>query len=128
MGNTVQNLITNNDLFKEYDWYQKTFPELVQSSCDDFFAQNFDINFIGLSQNINYLLNNESCFVTKVRINPLYNTFFRLTEKAVSLILDRTLGQSKNGRFNLNKMTELEAKIITSFNGFLYDSLKEKKR
>ncbi len=127
MGNTVQNLITNNDLFKEYDWYQKTFPELVQSSCDDFFAQNFDINFIGLSQNINYLLNNESCFVTKVRINPLYNTFFRLTEKAVSLILDRTLGQYKGGgRFNLNKMTELEAKIITSFNGFLYDSLKEK--
>lgn len=125
MGNTVQNLISTNDLFKEYDWYQKTFPELVKSSCDEFFAGNFEINFFGLSQNVNYLLGSESCFVTKVRINPEYDMFFRLTDRAVSIILNKILGQSKS-KFNLNKMTELEAKIITSFNGFMFDFLKDK--
>ena len=50
--------------------------------------------------------------------------FFRLTDKAISIILNTVLGQSKN-KFNINKMSELEAKIITSFNSSLYDALKD---
>lgn len=124
MENEIQNSISTNELYKEYDWYQNTFPELVKGACDDFFANNFDIEFVGLSKNINCLLDNEACFVTKIRINKDYDVYFRMTEKAISIILNTVLGQSKN-RFNINKISELEAKIITSFNSAMFDSIKE---
>ncbi len=124
MDEKVQNSISTKELCREYDWYENTFPSLVQDSCDDFFAENFDIKFIGLSKNINCLTDNEACFVTKIRISKDYDMFFRLTDKAISIILNTVLGQSKN-KFNINKMSELEAKIITSFNSSLYDALKD---
>lgn len=124
MENEIQNSISTDELYKEYDWYQNTFPELVKSACDDFFANNFDIEFVGLSKNINCLLDNEACFVTKIRINKDYDVYFRMTEKAISIILNTVLGQSKN-RFNINKISELEAKIITSFNSAMFDSIKD---
>lgn len=125
MDEKVQNSISTKELCREYDWYENTFPSLVQDSCDDFFSENFDIKFIGLSKNINCLTDNEACFVTKIRISKDYDMFFRLTDKAISIILNTVLGQSKN-KFNINKMSELEAKIITSFNSTLYDALKDK--
>lgn len=124
MENEIQNSISTNELYKEYDWYQNTFPKLVKDACDDFFANNFDIEFVGLSKNINCLLDNEACFVTKIRINKDYDVYFRMTEKAISIILNTVLGQSKN-KFNINKISELEAKIITSFNSTMFDAIKE---
>lgn len=125
MEDKLQNSISTDELYKEYNWYQNTFPELVQNSCDDFFEKNFDIKFIGLSKNINCLLNNESCFVTKVKIDEDYDMFFRLTDRAIDIILSKALGASKT-KFNINKISELEAKIITTFNSSMFDSLKEK--
>ncbi len=125
MDSKIQNSISTEELYKEYNWYQNTFPEIIQNTFDEFFEKNFTINFIGLSKNINCLLNNESCFVTKVKINENYDMFFRLTDRAVDIILSKALGQAKT-KFNINKISELEAKIITSFNGFMYDALKDK--
>lgn len=125
MEDKLQNSISTDELYREYNWYQNTFPELVQNSCDEFFEKNFDIKFIGLSKNINCLLNNESCFVTKVKIDEDYDMFFRLTDRAIDIILSKALGPSKT-KFNINKISELEAKIITTFNGFMFDILKEK--
>ena len=124
MENEIQNSISTNELYKEYDWYQNTFPKLVKDACDDFFASNFDIEFVGLSKNINCLLDNEACFVTKIRINKDYDVYFRMTEKAISIILNTVLGQSKN-KFNINKISELEAKIITSINSTMFDAIKD---
>ncbi len=125
MEDKIQNSISTDELYKEYDWYQRVFPEIVQSTCDDFFADNFETQFIGLSKNINCLMDSDSCFVTKIRINQDYDMFFRTTEKAIAIILNTTLGQSKS-KFNINKISELEAKIITSFNSYLFDALKDK--
>lgn len=125
MDNKIENPISTEELYKEYNWYQNTFPEVIQNACDEFFEKNFTINLIGLSKNINCLLNNESCFVTKVKINENYDMFFRLTDRAIDIILSKALGQAKT-KFNINKISELEAKIITSFNGFMYDALKNK--
>ena len=125
MDSKIENSISTEELYKEYNWYQNTFPEIVQNTFDEFFEKNFTINLIGLSKNINCLLNNESCFVTKVKINENYDMFFRLTDRAVDIILSKALGQAKT-KFNINKISELEAKIITSFNGFMYDALKDK--
>ncbi|MBR1425262.1 FliM/FliN family flagellar motor switch protein [bacterium] len=125
MAEKFDNSISTAELCKEYQWYKDNFSDIVQSSCDDFFGENFNLNLIALSQNINYLLKKEPCFVTKVKINDEYEVFFRLTDRAIKIILDKSLGESKN-KFNLNKISELEAKIITAFNSFLFKSLKAK--
>lgn len=123
--NNIQDSISTKELYREYNWYQNAFSSVLQEASDNFFTQNFKIEFIGLSKNINCLLNNEACFVTKIKIDAEYDIFFRLTEKAIDIILEKILGKSKN-KFGINKISELEAKIITSFNGFIYDALKPK--
>lgn len=124
-SNNIQDSISTKELYREYNWYQNAFSTVLQEASDDFFTQNFKIEFIGLSKNINCLLNNEACFVTKIKIDNNYDMFFRLTEKAIDIILEKILGKSKN-KFGINKISELEAKIITAFNGFIYDVLKPK--
>ncbi len=121
----IQDSISTKDLFREYSWYKETFSSLIQDASDDFFTKNFRLEFVGLSKNINCLLNKEACFVTKIKIDDEYDMFFRLTEKTIDIILEKVLGKAKN-RFNINKISELEAKIITAFNSFMYDALKPK--
>ncbi|MDE6138951.1 MAG: hypothetical protein K2F57_05730, partial [Candidatus Gastranaerophilales bacterium] len=123
MEDKLQNSISTNQLFKEYNWYQNVFPAIIQESYDEFFNPNFKLELIGISKNINCLIDNESCFVTKIRINEEYDMFFRLTDKAIAIILNKVLGESKN-KFNINKISELEAKVITSFNDFMFEHLK----
>ena len=123
--NNIQDSISTNELFREYNWYQNAFSSVLQEASDNFFTENFRIEFVGLSKNINCLLNNEACFVTKIKIDDEHDMFFRLTEKTIDIILEKVLGKSKN-KFNINKISELEAKIITAFNGFIFDALKPK--
>ncbi len=56
MEDKLQNSISTNELYKEYNWYQNTFPQIVQNSYDEFFEKNFIVKFIGLSKNLNCLL------------------------------------------------------------------------
>jgi flagellar motor switch protein FliM len=123
MEEKLQNSISTKQLYKEYDWYQNTFPLPIQEACDDFLDNKFKLGFIGLSKNINCLLENEPCFVTKIKLDNEHDVFFRLTDKAVNVILNNTLGQSKN-KFNINKISQLEARIITSFNDFIFEKIK----
>jgi len=123
MEDKVQNSIATAQLCKEYNWYQNTVPALIQRACDEFFEEKFNVMLFGISQNINCLTDNESCFVTKVRINQEYDMFFRMNDKAIDLILSQVLGQSKN-KFNINKISDLEAKVITSFNDYMFETLK----
>lgn len=123
--NNIQDSISTKELLREYSWFESTFSSLLQEASDNFFAENFKIDFIGLSKNINCILNKEPCFVTKIKISNEYDAFFRLTEKTIDIILNKVLGKSKN-KFNINKISELEAKIITTFNDFIFETLKSK--
>ena len=120
---STQNIINNNDykeLYAQYNWFSNAYPSLIQQASDDFFLPGFQYVLIGISKNINTLMDKDSYFVTKVRIDKMHDMFFRSSEAAIALILERTLGKA-NGKFNLNKLTDLEAKIITSFNDYMYN-------
>jgi hypothetical protein len=123
MEEKLQNSISTKQLYREFDWFQKTFPAPVQGACDEFFNDNLQLEFVGLSKNINCLLNNEPCFVTKIKLDKEHDIFFRLTDKAINILLTQSLGQSKN-KFNINKISNLEARIITSFNDFVFENIK----
>ena len=120
MSTQTLNSIASKELYLEYDWYKNTFPPAVQQSADEFFQPGFKFVMIGISKNINALMDKDSYFVTKIRIDKQYDMFFRSSENAVSLILDRVLGKP-NRSFNFNRMTDLEAKIITAFNDYMFN-------
>lgn len=122
---STQSVLKSNDygeLYKEYSWFSNTYPAVIQQACDEFFFEGFQFILLGISKNINTLMDKDSYFVTKVRIDKMHDMFFRLSESTISIILDKILGRP-NGKFNLNKLTDLEAKIITSFNDYVYNSI-----
>ena len=122
MVNQNINSIDYRELYAQYNWFANNYPQIVQASSDEFFLDGLQFILIGISKNINTLMDKEPYFVTKVRIDKLHDMFFRSSEKAVGIILDRALGKP-NSRFNLNKLTDLEAKIITSFNDYMFNSM-----
>ena len=110
----------NKELYTQYDWFSKAYTPLVQNAGDEFFLPGLQFILLGVSKNINPLMDKDSYFVTKIMIDKNHDIFFRSSEKTISTILDRALGKP-NSRFNLNKLTDLEAKIITSFNDYMYN-------
>lgn len=122
MVNQNINSTDYKELYAQYNWFADNYPAVVQQSSDEFFLEGLQFILIGISKNINTLMDKEAYFVTKVMIDKLHDMFFRTSEKAVGIILDRALGKP-NSRFNLNRLTDLEAKIITSFNDYMFNSL-----
>lgn len=117
------NIPDYKELYAQYNWFSKEYPTIMQKACDEFFLPGFQFVLLGVSKNINPLMDkNASYFVTKVMIDKLHDMFFRISDKAVSLILDRALGRSET-KFNLNKLTDLEAKVVTAFNDYLYNAI-----
>lgn len=123
MSTQTLNLIDSKELYSQYSWYREKFPPVIQQACDEFFLPGFKFDMIGISKNINALVGKEFYFVTKIRIDKNYDMFFRTSDAAISVILDRVLGKS-NKSFNLNKITDLEAKIITAFNDYMFGMTK----
>ena len=96
MVNQVINSIDYKELYTQYNWFANNYPQVVQASSDEFFLKGLQFILIGISKNINTLMDKEAYFVTKVRIDKLHDMFFRTSEKAVGIILDRALGQASN--------------------------------
>ena len=119
----ADNLISTGELLRQFDWYEKEFPSIVEQAWDEFFDPNFKLKLIGISKNINSIISKEACFVTKIRLDEEYDMFFRLSDVAIDVILTKVLGESKR-KFNINKISELEAKVITSFNDYIFEKLK----
>lgn len=111
----------NDELYNQYDWYHRLFLSTVKRCGDEFFTELFDFQLASVSKNINILFQGDDYFVTKIRIDKEYDAFFRCSESAVKIILDEVLG--KNKKFDIANITELEAKIISSFNDYLYENL-----
>ena len=118
----MENLNSGAGLYAQYNWYKNTFPAVVQQAADEFFLPGFKFGLLGISKNVNPLQEKDSYFVTKVCIDKLHEMFFRSSQQAIAIILDRVLGKATK-RFDLNRISDLEVKIITAFNDFLFTSL-----
>jgi len=115
----VQN--TNyEDLYIKYDWLEKSFAPLVQRAYNEFFLEGFRLELLGIGRNVNAMTGKEPYFVTKIRIDKEHDMFFRVSERAVDIILNRALGKAGR-KFALSKMTDLESRVITTFNGYVYE-------
>ena len=111
-----------SELYSQFEWFKNTFEAPVQQACDEFFDSGFEFKMVGLSENMNVLTQNESFFVTKVSLDPKNDVFIRISQNAIMVILDKILGKT-NKKFELSNISDLEAKIITTFNEFLYEKV-----
>lgn len=125
MENTIDNSIKtsfSSELYRQFGWFDDTFVPPVQEASDEFFDKGFEFKLVSISENMNVLTKSESFFVTKVQVGPRNDIFIRISQSAISVILDKILGKT-NKRFDLSSISDLEAKIITSFNDYLYEKI-----
>ena len=111
-----------DELYKQFAWFDSVFTPVVENCSSEFFFDGFDYKLASISTNMNVLSQNDTFFVTKVKINSKNDVYIRISQDAINVILDKVLGKN-NRRFDLTEVTELEARIITAFNDFLYESL-----
>ncbi len=116
------NSIFFDDLYKQFSWYDSVFTPAVENCSEEFFFDGLEYKLASISTNMNILSQNETFFVTKVKINSKNDVYIRISQDAINVILDKVLGKN-NKRFDLTEVSELEARIITAFNDFLYESL-----
>lgn len=111
-----------DDLYKQFSWFDSVFTPVVKSCSNEFFFEGFEYKLASVSTNMNVLSQNDTFFVTKVKINAKNDVYIRISQDAINVILDKVLGKN-NKRFELTEVSELEARIITAFNDFLYETL-----
>lgn len=116
------NSIFFDELYKEFSWYDSVFTPTIVDCSKEFFFDGFEYKLASISTNMNVLSQNETFFVTKVKINAKNDVYIRISQDAINVILDKVLGKN-NKRFELTEVSELEARVITAFNDFLYESL-----
>ena len=116
------NSVFFDELYKQYAWYDSLFTPIVKNCSNEFFYDGFEYKLLSISTNMNVLAQDETFFVTKVKINSKNDVYIRISQEAINVILDKVLGKN-NRKFDLTDVSELEAKIITAFNDFLYEAM-----
>ena len=111
-----------DELYKQFSWYDSIFTPVIESCSKEFFYEGFEYKLASVSTNMNVLSQNETFFVTKVKINSKNDVYIRISQDAINVILDKVLGKN-NKRFELTEVPELEARVITAFNDFIYESV-----
>ena len=126
MNSTLEQTTTNfsKHLRKTYNWFSSVFVKKLQEACLEFFGLDLDFKLFSISENSNVLFKGDRYFVTRIKYNKNLDVTIRLSQVAVNKLLDETLGKGE-APFVIEDLSELEAKIITSFNDFLYSGIKK---
>ena len=118
------NAVFFDDLYKQFSWFDSVFTPTIEACSKEFLFEGFEYKLASISTNMNVLAQNETFFVTKVKINAKNDVYIRISQEAIDVFLDKLLGKN-NKRFELTEVTELEARIITAFNDSIYEALSQ---
>lgn len=126
MNSTLEQTTTDfsKHLRKTYNWFSSVFVKKLQEACLEFFGLDLDFKLFSISENSNVLFKGDRYFVTRIKYNKNLDVTIRLSQVAVNKLLDEALGKGE-APFVIEDLSELEAKIITSFNDFLYSGIKK---
>lgn len=111
----------SGNLYKNYQWFYANFFSNIETASKEFLNTDIGLKFISLSEKDNVLFAGEDYFVTKIRITKELNVLVRISKVAIEVLLNQVLGENEK-KFELEELTEFEAKFITSYNDFLYKS------
>ena len=111
----------SKQLNRTYDWFDINFTENLEIGASEFWKTDISAKLMGLFENVKLLSSQDEYFVTKIRLNKERAIFIRLSKQVVKELLEDAIGNIPGKKdFNLEKITELEAKILTGFNNYLY--------
>ena len=102
-----------------FNWFDTNFSRQISAGSKEFWDEEMDCRLVALNENVNILAAADEYFVTQIRLNRELSVFLRLSKQMVQNLLEGCLGMSRKA-FNIEKLTELEATILTEFNNYLY--------
>lgn len=111
------------NLYKTYNWFDQNFSANVENALKEFWGLSFDFKLLSIGTDSNFFFSGSEYFVTRIKLSKEHQFTVRLSKEAVRVLLDSTLGFNPN--FEFEKITELEAKILTEFNNLIYEKCKE---
>ena len=115
----LNNINGNLNLSKTYNWIEKTFSALLGEALNEFWEMDIDYKLVEVNENQGFFFTGSEYFVTRVKLTKEHQFVVRLSKETVQIILDMALGY--NPDFEFEKITELEAKILTAFGDFIYE-------
>ena len=114
----------SNGLNDTFLWYENFLFSKVVTRIEEFTERNFSLKFISVSEQNNIFFTGEEYFVTKIRIDRKRDVFVRISSVLMDMILTSLLGDCPH-EFSAGAMTELEAKILTGLNDYIYKGLSD---
>ena len=111
------------NFLRTYSWMKNNFSSALDAAFQDFWETGIDFNLVDISENGSYFFSGSEYFVTRIKLTQEYQFTVRIAKEAVQILLDCSLGY--NPDFEFEKITELEAKILTEFNNCIYEKFSE---
>ena len=111
-----------HNLFKDYPWFYNDFFIKVQHSINEFFQRNFKLRFMSISSNENVLLYGDEYFVNKIPVVKNGDLIVKISSNVVGYLLDCSLGVDER-KFELNNLTNIEARLIKSLTVYIYGKI-----
>ena len=121
-ANSVEKLNNKENglnFLRTYSWMKNNFSSALDAAFQEFWETGIDFNLVDISENGSYFFKGSEYFVTRIKLTDEHQFTVRIAKEAVQVLLDCSLGY--NPDFEFEKITELEAKILTEFNNFIYE-------
>ncbi len=121
MSNDIAELTakSNLNLNNSFAWYKNTLEEVLNNAIKNFFESEIEFKLVSISKTPNITTKNDSFFVTQIKLYDDIATSLKISQNATDILLEVALGKSEYG-FEIEYLTELEAKVLTAFNHNLY--------
>lgn len=102
-----------------FNYLEELFGSIVSQSLSDFWEDDFEVKLLSISDETCFFFRGEDFFVTQIKIDKSRNVFLRLNADASEFFLNAALGPRETC-FDMETLSELEAKILTTFNDYVY--------
>lgn len=112
----------SNCINDSFYWFKRVLFQKFKEKVKEFLLSDFDLKLIGISEQDNVFFSGEEYFVTRIKVDKTNEIFFRISAPLIDVFLSKTLGKS-NLSFATENITELEAKILTELNNFIYQGI-----
>jgi len=110
--------------FKRYfNWFDKEFTGKLAAISKKFLANNLNFHLLAVTNQPSILWKSSEYFVTQIELAKNCSIFLKVSNNAAQIILDNAIGKRNEEELKLTNITELEAKILTAYNQFLYKNL-----
>lgn len=122
--NEEEGLEHHIDLHRCFYWFRDNFTARLEKSGLEFLNADLNFHLFALGNKSSLIWKGNDYFVTQIEVAKDCSVCIRISGTAAQILLDSSLGKKEEtGELKLKNITELEAKILTAYNEFLFKSL-----